>query len=46
MKSYHTIKTPIRGLKIHLNKVVGDERGYFCDLAETDNPSKKEYKKI
>jgi len=38
MKSYHTIKTPIRGLKIHLNKVVGDERGYFCDLAEADNP--------
>ena len=37
-KSYKTIETPIRGLKIHLNKVVGDSRGFFCDLAETDNP--------
>lgn len=36
--SYKTIKTPITGLKIRLNKVVGDQRGYFCDLAETDNP--------
>lgn len=36
--SYKTLKTPINGLKIHLNKVVGDERGFFCDLAETDNP--------
>ena len=45
-KSYKTIETPINGLKIQLDKVVGDERGYFCDLAETDNPSKKEYKKI
>jgi dTDP-4-dehydrorhamnose 3,5-epimerase-like enzyme len=23
---------------VYLNKVVGDERGYFCDLAEIDNP--------
>lgn len=38
MSSYKTIKTPIRDLKIHLNKLVGDERGYFCDLAEVDNP--------
>jgi len=37
-RSYTTIKTPIAGLNIHLNKVVGDERGYFCDLAESDNP--------
>ena len=37
-KSYKTIETPINGLKIQLDKVVGDERGYFCDLAETDNP--------
>jgi len=36
--SYKTIKTPISGLNIYINKVVGDERGYFCDLAETDNP--------
>jgi len=36
--SYQTIKTPINGLKVYLNKVVGDDRGYFCDLAETDNP--------
>jgi len=36
--TYKTIKTPINGLKIHLNKVVDDSRGYFCDLAETDNP--------
>ena len=38
MPSYKTVKTPISGLRIHLNKVVGDSRGYFCDLAETDNP--------
>lgn len=38
MQSYKTLKTPIISLKIHLNKVVGDKRGYFCDLAETDNP--------
>ena len=36
--SYKTIQTPINGLKIHLNKVVADQRGLFCDLAETDNP--------
>lgn len=36
--SYKTLETPINGLKIHLNKVVGDQRGLFCDLAETDNP--------
>lgn len=36
--SYKTIKTPITGLNIYLNKVVYDSRGYFCDLAETDNP--------
>jgi len=36
--SYKTIKTPINGLKIHLNKIVADKRGYLCDLAETDNP--------
>ena len=36
--SFKTIKTPINGLKVHLNKIVGDRRGYFCDLAETDNP--------
>lgn len=40
--SYKTIKTPINNLKIHLNKVVGDQRGYFCDLAETDNPLLKD----
>lgn len=38
MPSYKTLKTPINGLKIHLNKVVSDHRGFFCDLAETDNP--------
>jgi len=38
MASYKKIKTPINGLKIYLNKVVCDSRGYFCDLAETDNP--------
>lgn len=38
MSSYKTLKTPINNLKIHLNKVVGDDRGYFCDLAEIDNP--------
>lgn len=37
-KSYRTIKTPINGLKIYVNKVVGDKRGFFCDLAEADNP--------
>lgn len=37
-KSYKTIETKINGLKIHFNKVVGDKRGVFCDLAETDNP--------
>lgn len=37
-KSFKTLLTPIKGLKIHLNKIVGDHRGYFCDLAETDNP--------
>jgi len=36
--SYKTIPTPINGLKVYLNKVVGDKRGLFCDLAETDNP--------
>lgn len=36
--SYETVSTPIAGLKILLNKVVGDHRGYFCDLAEADNP--------
>ncbi|MBI1888677.1 MAG: dTDP-4-dehydrorhamnose 3,5-epimerase family protein [Candidatus Spechtbacteria bacterium] len=36
--SYKTLKTPIHGLKIHLNKVVADSHGFFCDLAETDNP--------
>lgn len=36
--SYKTIQTPLNGLKIHLNKVIGDDRGYFCDLAEADNP--------
>lgn len=36
--SYKTLKTRISSLKIHLNKIVGDKRGYFCDLAETDNP--------
>lgn len=38
MASYEEVKTPITGLKIYLNKVVSDERGYFLDLAETDNP--------
>jgi len=38
VSSFKTIKTPINGLKIHLNKVVGDDRGFFCDLAEADNP--------
>ncbi len=37
-KSFRTLSTPISGLKIHLNKVVDDKRGFFCDLAETDNP--------
>lgn len=36
--SYKTIQTPINGLRIHFNKVIGDHRGYFGDLAETDNP--------
>jgi dTDP-4-dehydrorhamnose 3,5-epimerase-like enzyme len=36
--SYEIVSTPIAGLKILLNKVVGDSRGYFCDLAEADNP--------
>lgn len=36
--SYETVSTPIAGLKILINKVVGDHRGYFCDLAEADNP--------
>ena len=31
-------KTSIDGLRLLLNKVVGDERGIFADLAETDNP--------
>ena len=38
MASYKTLKTPINGLKIYLNKIVGDKRGLFCDLAEIDNP--------
>lgn len=38
MTSYKTLETPINGLRVLLNKVVGDERGYFCDLAEGDNP--------
>jgi glucose-1-phosphate thymidylyltransferase len=35
-----TINTPINDLKIHLNKVVADERGIYCDMAPggTDNP--------
>ena len=34
-----TINTPINNLKIHLNKVVADERGIYCDMAPggTDN---------
>ena len=36
--SYKTVKTPISGLKIHLNRVANDERGFFCDIAEIDNP--------
>lgn len=31
-------ETSIDGLRLLLNKVVGDERGVFADLAETDNP--------
>lgn len=30
--------TPIKGLRLLLNKVVGDKRGVFTDLAEEDNP--------
>jgi glucose-1-phosphate thymidylyltransferase len=38
--STKTINTPINNLKIHLNKVVADERGIYCDMAPggTDNP--------
>lgn len=38
MASFEKIKTPIIGVEILLNKVTSDERGYFLDLAETDNP--------
>lgn len=36
--SYREVKTPINSLRIYINKVVIDERGFFCDLAEADNP--------
>lgn len=39
MKSYTQIESPLSGVEIYLNKVVSDERGHFCDLAETDNPA-------
>jgi len=31
------IKTPIEGLKIKLNKVIGDERGYLYEIAPKGN---------
>jgi len=39
MPSYSELKTPISGATIILNKVVSDERGHFCNLAEADNPA-------
>lgn len=39
MSSYEEKDTPIHGVRLLLNKVVSDERGHFCDLAETDNPA-------
>ena len=38
MKSYKKHKTSIEGVSLLFNKVVQDDRGYFLDLAETDNP--------
>ena len=39
MASYEKIASPLNGVEILLNKVVEDERGYFLDVAETDNPT-------
>jgi dTDP-4-dehydrorhamnose 3,5-epimerase-like enzyme len=46
MASYETIESPLSGVEIYLNKVVSDERGHFCDLAETDNPAIKTIKHV
>ena len=46
MSSYTQINTSINGVEIFLNKVVGDERGYFLDVAETDNPAMQTTKHI
>ncbi len=40
------MKTNINGATIFLNKVVADERGYFLDLAEIDNPAMKNLKHV
>lgn len=46
MSSYKKQKTTIDGVSLFFNKVFGDERGYFLDLAETDNPYIKTTKHI
>ena len=46
MKSYKEKETNIKGVSLLFNKVVGDDRGYFLDLAETDNPLIKSTKHI
>lgn len=37
--SYRKVSTPIHNSYLLLNKVVPDERGYFYDVAEVDNPA-------
>ncbi len=46
INSYKKRKTNIDGVSLLFNKVVGDDRGYFLDLAETDNPAVKTTKHI
>ena len=46
MASYQEQTTPLQGVSILLNKVVQDQRGYFLDLAETDNPTIQSTKHI
>lgn len=36
--TFRESELPIQGMRLLLNKVVGDERGIFTDLAEQDNP--------
>lgn len=46
MKSYKKVRSNIQEVDIFLNKVVKDSRGYFLDVAETDNPAIKTTKHI